>query len=356
MPEDLGEKTEAPTPRRRQEAREQGQVARSQDLTAAVTLFGCILLLYVFGRRILGSMKVLVESMVGGAGPLDVTGTGDIGQLWATGMHIAAHILAPIALGALVLSLLASVGQVGFLISFRPLTPNLNKLSPLRGMRQLFSLRSGMRAVMAMGKVAIVAAVAGWTIRSQLPRVLSLLELGSAAALAGASSLVFTLALRIAIVLLVLAIADYAYQKWQHEQDMKMTKQEVKEEYKRMEGDPLVKQRRAKVARQVALQRVAMAVPRADVVVTNPTHFAVALRYDGEAMAAPKVTAKGADFLAMRIRQIAIGHQVPIVERPELARALYRHVEVGQEIPPQFYATVAEILAYVYRLSGRKTA
>jgi len=161
---------------------------------------------------------------------------------------------------------------------------------------------------------------------------------------------------RVAAVLLILGLLDFFYQRWQTEQDMKMTKEEVKEELKRHEGDPLVKQRRRKVAQQLMMQRLATDVPKADVVVTNPTHVSVALQYDSDTMHAPKLIAKGADLMALRIRQIASAHRVPVVERPPLARAIFSAVEVGQEIPQEYYAAVAEILAYVYRISGRKSA
>jgi flagellar biosynthetic protein FlhB len=171
-----------------------------------------------------------------------------------------------------------------------------------------------------------------------------------------ACALVYALAVKLAVILLLLAFLDWAYQRWQRERDLRMSKQEIKEEYKRMEGDPLIKQRRARVARQLAMQRISQAVPKADVIVTNPTHFSIALQYDPKTMKSPKVVAKGADFMAMRIRQIAAIHGIPLVERKPLAQALYKSVEVGQEVPSQFYAAVAEVLAYVYRLSGRKTA
>ncbi len=151
-------------------------------------------------------------------------------------------------------------------------------------------------------------------------------------------------------------LSDYIYQRWQRSRDLRMSKQEIKEEMRRMEGDPQMKARRARVARQLALQRINQSVPRADVVVTNPTHYAVAMQYDSKTMKSPKVVAKGADFLAMRIRQIAMANGIPLVERKAVAQALYKGVEVGQEVPPEFYNAVAEILAYVYRLSGRKTA
>ncbi len=168
-----------------------------------------------------------------------------------------------------------------------------------------------------------------------------------------AGEVVFEVALRMALVLLVLGLIDYAYQRWRLEQSLRMTRQEVRDELKRMEGDPLIKQRRRQLQQQLAVQRINLDVPKADVVVTNPTEYAVALRYDEVTMQAPRVLAKGRDYLALRIRQVAEQHGVPIVQRPPLARALYATVEVGQEIPPQFYRAVAEVLAYVYRITGK---
>jgi flagellar biosynthetic protein FlhB len=168
--------------------------------------------------------------------------------------------------------------------------------------------------------------------------------------------LVYRLAVRLGLVLLVLALLDYAYQRWNWWRHLKMTKQEIKDELRNMEGDPLIRQRRRRAQLQLAIQRISAAVPQSDVVVTNPTEFAVALAYDEQTMAAPRVTAKGQDFLALRIRQLAQQHGVPIVQRPPLARALYAAVEVGQEVPPMFYRAIAEVLAYVYQLSGRAVA
>ena len=356
MPDDLGEKTETPTPRRRQESRERGDVARSQDLTAAIMLLGAVLLLYVFAIHVMSSMKGLMLLMLGGAGQGQMLADPELTHALARALTAAGRTLAPLALGILLLGIIGNLLQVGFILSARPIQPRLSKLSPLQGLQRIFSMRGLMRLVMSLAKVAVVAAVALLTIWFDLPAVLTLIQLGAGALFAGAAGLVFDLAIRIAIVLLILALLDYMFQRWQHEKDMRMSKQEVREEHKRMEGDPLTKQRRTKIARQLTLQRISMAVPKADVVVTNPTHFAVAMRYDGDTMVAPKVVAKGADFLALRIRQLALAYGVPLVERPELARALYRNVEIGQEIPPEYYAAVAEILAYVYRLSERKTA
>jgi flagellar biosynthetic protein FlhB len=354
MADEFGEKTEAPTPRRRQEAREEGNIPRSTDLTAALMLLGAVLLLGMFGRRMFGAMESMVASMLNPGDPM--VKVGDLGPLISSGLHFAAQMLAPIALGVMVLGVVANMVQVGFSLTGKPLVPKFSKISPVRGLKQIFSLRGLVRLGMSMAKVAAVSAIAIMLIIDDFPLVLALIHLESLPLLAAAGGLVYALAIKIALLLLVLAIIDYSYQKWQHEQDLRMSKQEIKEEYKKMEGDPLVKQRRARVARQLAMQRMAYDVPKADVIVTNPTHFAVALKYDSTNMAAPKVIAKGADFMAMRIRQIAAANEIPIVERPPLARTLYRHVAVGQEIPAQHYAAVAEILAYVYRLSGRKIA
>lgn len=357
MPQDeFGEKTEAPTQRKLQEAREEGQVARSQDLTAALTLLGAVVLLSIFGQKMFVGMRVLIQTMLTGSFTDNAARANDVGRVWAAGSHIAMQMIAPVAIGVMVIAILAGLLQVGVLVTFKPLMPQFGKLSPIRGFSNLFSMRGMMRLAMSVGKVSVVSAVAVVCIRNDITKVLALVYLPAPSLLAASAALIWSLSLKIAIVLLLLGVADFAWQKWQNIQEMKMTKQEVKEEFKRMEGDPLIKQRRMQVARQIAMQRIRQDVPKADVIVTNPTHFAVALKYDGKTMAAPKVVAKGSDLLAMRIREIAIMHNVPIVERPPLARALYKNVEVGREIPGEFYAAVAEILAYVYRVGGRKSA
>lgn len=356
MAETGQETTEAPTPRRLQEARNDGNVARSTDLTAAVILLGAILVLYFLGMRVMTGMRMSVETFMSGAHAQNLTRPDDLGGLasWAT--HDIVTSLAPLLLTIFALALLASVSQVGFLLTGKPLIPKLSKLDPIKGTANLFSRRALMRFVMSLGKVILISAVAGWIIYQDTPLLIALAELAVAQAFFAAAHLVFMLAIKLAALLIVLAIADLVYQRWQHAEDLKMTKQQVKEEMKSMEGDPMVKQRRARVARQLAMQRMSAAVPKADVVVTNPTHFAVALKYESGSMRAPKVVAKGADFMAMRIRQIAAINEVPIVERKPLARALFAGVEIGQEVPAEHYAAVAEILAYVYRISERKSA
>ncbi len=356
MAESAGEKTEAPTPRRLTEARESGNIARSTDLTAAVTLLGAVIVLNIFGVRVMHAMKLSMEAMLSASLGGNPTRTDDLTHLLGYGGKLAVAAAGPITLAIAAVALVITLMQTGILFTVKPLQPNLGKLNPFKGVAHLFNARAGMRLVMSLAKVGLLAAVSSWVIWADLPRIAGLSLLEPMPLLAACASLIYDLALKLAALLLILALLDYWFQKWQHVRDLRMTKEEVKEEMKRMDGDPLVKQRRARVARQLALQRIASAVPHADVVVTNPTHFAIAIRYDGQKMTAPKVVAKGADFMAMRIRQIAIASGVPLVERKELARALYKGVEVGQEVPPEFYAAVAEILAYVYRLSGRKIA
>lgn len=356
MPDFVGEKTEAPTPRRRQESRQDGNVARSGDLMSGVMLLAGVLLLAVFARQALQGFIVLVESMLTGR----VVGHGhradEAGRLWAAAMGIAAQIVLPIGLCLMGAAMLTGVIQSGFLITLKPLAPRAARINPARGLQNIFSMRGMVRLMMSLLKVAVVVVVAVACVYTDLPKLMSLVKLEPQGILAASAALVWSLALKIALVLLLLGLLDYFYQRWQHEQDMRMSRHEVKEELKQMEGDPLMKQRRAQVARQLLMQRIAHDVPKADVVVTNPTHYAVALKYDNKTMSAPKVVAKGADLVAVRIRQIAAAHRIPIVERPPLARAIYRTVEIGREIPAQFYAAVAEILAYVYRLKGRKSA
>ncbi|MCX5659561.1 MAG: flagellar biosynthesis protein FlhB [Planctomycetota bacterium] len=356
MAEDQAEKTETATPRRQLEARMEGNIARSPDLAAAATLLAGILLLQSFGLGVFRGLWAMLETMLAPGFSANPTRADDIGQLLYFSMRMIATAAGPMVIGVAVVAFVVSLSQVGLVFTTKPLEFNFGKLSPLRGLKGLFDTRAGFRTVMSVGKLAIVGTVAFSLVAAEMPKIIRLAELAPLALFVSACDLIYTLALRLALLLLFMALVDYGYQRWQHDRDLRMTKQEVKEEMRSMEGDPLIKQRRMRVARQLAMQRIGQSVPRADVVVTNPTHFAVALQYDSKTMTSPKVVAKGADFLAMRIRQLATANGVPLVERKALAQALYKNVEVGQEVPPQFYGAVAEILAYVYRLSGRKSA
>lgn len=352
MPGDAGEKTEAPTPRRREEARNKGQVARSQDLSAALLMLGTMILLRTFGGRLLAMLIASLQRNLDVNDPASAAAL-DVRRAVASVATGALAAAGPLMLGMIVLGLLAHLVQVGFLVSSESLTPNLSKLSPISGLKRLFSTRTLVQFAMNLLKLAFVSGAGYVAICSRLDKIMLALDVGGWQQIAVMSTVLYEVGVILASVLLVLALLDYAWQRWKHEQELKMTKEEVKEELRRMEGDPLIKQRRRRMQLTALVQQIRKEVPKADVVVTNPTEFAVAIRYDAKAMGAPRVVAKGQDYLAIKIREIAIEHGVPIVERKPLAQALYKTVDVGQEIPEQFYKAVAEILAYVYELSGK---
>jgi flagellar biosynthesis protein FlhB len=354
MAEDLGEKSEEPTPKRRQEARDEGNVSKSQDLSAVILLGLVSAGVWVAAMPMLSQGKVALEMLLDGSLGYAMR-VDDVADITTVIAGIAVRIVLPILLIAWAAAYLSHFVQVGWLFTLKAVRPKLSKLNPISGFKRVFGLSALVKASLDSLKVLIVVVVVTLTIMQYSERVLVLPYLTVLQCLNQIGWLMLDLAARVLAVLLLLGVHDFFYQRWKHTKDLKMTKQQVKDELKRMEGDPLIKQRRAQVARQLAMQRLNHDVPKADVVVTNPTHYAVALRYDGE-MAAPMLVAKGADLLAMRVRQLAVAHGVPIVERPPLARAIYRTVDVGQEIPPRLYAAVAEVLAYVYRLSGKRSA
>jgi len=349
---DTADKTEAPTPRRLQEAKEKGQVARSVDLSAALGLLAGLLLLNWYGSTILQGFADLMQRSFA----LDkVSNSGDVAVefAWRLALHHCGVVLVPFLIVVVIVAIVVNLSQVGFIFSAQPLTPSLDKLSPIKGFARLFSKRTAVRFLMSLAKITVIAAVAFYTIRSFIPKLIAMPTLSFTDVITFGSHLVFLLGLRLAAVLVILAIIDYAFQRRQHVQDLRMSKQEVKEELKRMEGDPLMRQRRLQVARQLAQQRMSQAVPHADVVITNPTELAVALKYDHDQMPAPKVVAKGSGFMAQRIREIANEHGVPILERKPLAQALYKACEIGEYIPSELYKAVAEVLAYIFELAGK---
>jgi len=352
MAEEYGEKTEAPTPRRREEAREQGQVARSVDLTAASVLLGFLLLMDLFGTPLVRSLRALTAAALSEQSLARLEAGGLAPEIRQALIPVGLAV-APLLGGAVLIAVLVNVAQVGLLLNGKRLQPNLGMLSPLRGLQRLVQPDNLIHTLMSALKMVLVGLVAWSAVRGRLDQIVAVQSLELMQAFGLGVSVIYSIGLRIAVLLLVLAIIDYGYQRYSHERKLRMTRQEVKDEMRRMEGDPKIKQRRRQIAIQMAMRRLGKDVPTADVIVTNPTEYAVALKYDAATMSAPKVVAKGQGHMALRIRQIAVEHGVPIVERKPLAQALYRLVQVGQEIPEQFYAAVAEILAYVYELTGK---
>lgn len=352
MADEDGDKTEAPTPKRRAEAREQGNIARSPDLTAAVLILCSLFSLQWFGPGVINALKTLVQKGLGDSlSDLSVTST--LESIVAS-LKLAAIAVSPILLGAVLVAVVINIVQVGFNLTTKRLQPNLGALNPLNGFGRIFGKGQGwVHLLMSMLKLVLVGAVAYSAIHNRIGDIVTCQQLTHMQIYALGAEVIYQIILRIGILLLVLAIIDYVYQKWKLEQSLKMTKQQVKEEMRSMEGDPKVKQRRRQLAIQLVQKRLQKDVPTADVVVTNPTEYAVAIKYDPDTMNAPKVVAKGQGFIAQKIRELAIENGIPILERKPLARALYKLVEVGHEIPEQFYSGVAEILAYVYELSGK---
>lgn len=351
MAEDRDEdRTEPATPRRRQEARERGQVVRSGELSTAAVLLAAALALRFVGRPLVGGILASAAAALGGLESMDGEPgalIGLVGGRWAT----AVLGFLPFAGILLAAALAANLLQVGFLFTLDPLAPDLSRVDPLAGLGRILSARGLVRLAVGFLKLLAVTVTVFWTIWAQRLRLVELSCAGFEAIPGVATDLLLVVALRASLVLFVLALFEYGFQKWQYERDLRMSRREIREELRRFEGDPHIKQRRRAIQTRIALQRMVRSVPEATVVVTNPTHLAVALRYE-DSMESPVVVAKGAQHLARQIREAALDHGVPLVERGDLAQALYRGVDVGKAIPAGLYREVAEILTLVYRLKG----
>jgi flagellar biosynthesis protein FlhB len=350
--EDFGDKTHEATPYRRQKAREDGQVVRSQDLASAGLLIVGLLILWYFSRGLADVMGRLTSEHLGGEAWLTIDNQTAVHHALVVVSHLAVGVL-PV-LGLLLLgAIVTHLGQFGFLYLPQKVALDWQRINPLQNYSRIFSLTNAVHLGFGLLKVLLIVVVAGWCLWGERGRLMNLS--GQASAEIGAYLLYVLLwtSLKIGGALAVLALFDYGYQYWKHEQDLRMTTQELKEEIKTQQGDPQIAARRKQVQRQMVLRRLNTIVPKADVVVTNPTELAIALQYDAEKMAAPIVVAKGAGVLAQRIRRLGLENNVPVVERKELARALYATVEIGQQVPAEQYAAVAEVIRYVYQLKKK---
>lgn len=346
----LEDKTEAPTPRKRQEAREEGQVARSNELNSALVLvIGLFLIKYSLPS--LGSkLRDIFISSFTSFSTKDITVSAVFHDLVRLLLHLGMAV-APIVIGLMVAGTLANVMQVGLHISTKSLQFKGTRLNPLPGIQRMFSTSSAVELIKSLSKIGIVGCVVYSYIKQRYPELSTLVGADFMQTCKLISDVAWNVLLRSSIVILVIGAADYIYQKIKFEKQIKMTKQEVKEDTKRSEGDPQIKSQIRQKQREMARKRMMSEVPKADVVVTNPTHFAVALRYDSEKSDAPIVVAKGQRLTAQKIKDIAAANNIPIVENVPLARALFASVDVGMPIPGELYQAVAEILAYVYRLT-----
>ena len=352
MPEQDAEKSQEATQHRRQQARQQGQVAKSQDLGSAVLLILGLVCLMMLGGGLNDFLGGYSRRQLGGDAWLSADLDFAVSE-WNWTISALARTVLPIFGILLVGAVGVNLVQVGFLFLPEKLAPDITRLDPIKGIRRLFSLTNAVRLAFSLFKILVIAVVAFASLYQQRDTILGLTALAVPEISQYLVEILFWTAAKIALALLILALLDYAFQRWKHEQDIKMTPREMREEMKNLEGNPEVIARRRQVQRQLALNRLSEAVPKADVVITNPTELAIAIQYEPETMAAPIVVAKGAGVLAQRIRQLALEHGIPIVEKKPLAQALYRDVEISHPIPADKYAAVAEVLAYVYQLQGK---
>ncbi len=347
------EKTEVPTEKKRRESREEGQVAFSKELSSAALLAGIVLTLVATSPIILDAMRQLMSQIFRDLAQRKELSIDTIFTLSGEILSIILPAFAPFAAVIIFIGIFASVLQVGVLITFKAIAPKFNKISPLTGLKRLFSSQSLADFLKSMAKLIIVGFVGYLTYIDKITELNGLSVSTPESILIYNFTVVAEVAGKIVLALVAIAIFDYFYQRWHHEQQLMMTKQEVKDETKQTEGDPQLKARIRQIQREMSNARMMQEVPKADAVIVNPTHFSVAILYDRDVMSAPEVIAKGADHLALRMRTVARENNVPILERPELARDLYANVEIGDDIPERFYKAIAEILAFVYRLRKR---
>jgi flagellar biosynthesis protein FlhB len=341
-------RTERPTSRRLHKAREKGQIARSKDVPSAAVLLGTLILMSYFGKNLLGALEDQMRELLRVRIPADMTVTymSSLLSMVALKMGIS---LAPVMIAAVAIGIAANLAQGGLAVSWEPLSLKFDKLNPRNGLSKVFSKNGLVELAKSICMLVIVTGITYQVVVQYVPIYPRLVLMNARQLLIWTASISYQVLFRVSIALAVLAVFDYAFQRYRFMQSLKMTKQEVKQEFKESEGDPLVKGRIRRIQREMARKRMMAAVPEADVVVTNPTHYAVALSYRMGQMEAPKVVAKGVGFLALRIKELAHKHDVPLVENRALAQTLYKTVEVGEYIPGALYQAVAEILAYVYK-------
>ena len=350
-----GEKTEEPTAKKLEDARKKGQVMRSTEVVTAATLLVFFLMLKVFvgfiGNRFISSFHKTLGSI--GDYTSEPFNTNMARTIIRSSLWDIVVAALPIMIAGLVVTIVSILFQVKWKVTTEPLKPKFDKFNPVSGMKRLFSKDKIMDLLKSTAKVIILAYVVYAYLKDQWPLIFKMYSYTLPQAIAVIGDTVISVGIRISVFFAVIAVFDLFYQKWKFHQDMMMSKQEVKDEYKNSEGDPKIKSQQRQRMQQASQRRMMQDLPNADVVITNPTHLAVAIRYDKEANEAPVVVAKGADYLAQKIKDVARANAVEIVENKPLARMLYHNVEIGAEIPPELYQMVAEVLAYVYSLQGR---
>ncbi|MDX2085854.1 MAG: flagellar biosynthesis protein FlhB [Candidatus Melainabacteria bacterium] len=355
MSQDSGSRTEKPTARKLQRAREQGQVAKSQDLNAAISLAALALLVSFSGNYFYASLSGILQGTYQRLSTQALT-VSTFGDLWTDALQTLIWLLVPMMLTVTTAAILINLVQIKPLFTTKPLEPKLDKLNPINGFKRIVSMRSMVESAKAIIKMAVLGSIASMVIMGRQTELmgLNLLDLPTALSLIG--EILSQIALWSIAIFFVIGLIDWRYQAYELEKQLMMSKQDIKDERKETEGDPMIKSRIRQTAAQMARKRQMVSVPTADVVITNPTHFSVAIKYDPDLFPAPTVVAKGKDHVAMQIRMLAKEHGVPLMENKPLARSLYAAVDVDQMIPPDLFAAVAEVLAYVFaRNKSRRT-
>ncbi|MGD6849771.1 flagellar biosynthesis protein FlhB [Rossellomorea aquimaris] len=347
-----GEKTEKATPKKRDDARKKGQTAKSQDVNTAIILLAVFLFL-TFSASYIGNIvfdlfnQTFQEYML-----MELT-ENTVQVITMDIMKELALLLGPVMLVALLAGLFSNYIQVGVMFTTKPLEPKLEKIDPIKGFKRIFSLRAIVELLKSILKISFVGAITFVILWMNIDQVLSLSFKSVGDSLATMASLTVQMGIAASLALLFLSLFDFLYQKYDFEKNIRMSKQDLKDEHKNIEGDPLIKSKIKQRQREMAMRRMMQEVPEADVVITNPTHFAIALKYDENKMDAPYVVAKGVDYLAQKIKYIANENDVVMVENRPLARSLYDSAEIGDAVPEEFFKAVAEILAYVYRIKNQ---
>lgn len=353
-----GEKTEPATAKKLEDARKEGQVAKSREVANGLGLLALFLVLKIWvGNMGISFMEAFsafynripqIAKLLGGTSPQR-----EMMVLFRAAVWQLIKIILPVFLVGFAVALISDLIQVKWKPTSKPLQPKLSKLNPIKGFQKIFSSNSIVELIKSIVKIFIICYLSYGFIKNEIGQLVLLYEMELMTALAWVGKVVTDLGIRISLVYLIFAGADFLYQKWKFSEDMKMTKQEVKEEYKNVEGDPQIKGKIRQKMREISQRRMMQALPQADVVITNPTHYAVAIQYDPSRFEAPVVLAKGQDYLAQKIKEIARENKIEIVENKPLARMLFANVEVGEAVPPELYQAVAEVLAFVYHLQGK---
>ncbi len=349
MPEP--DRTETATPKKREDVRKKGQVARSVEINSVLNLLIVFITLKVFGGYIINKLSGISVYFWSNLFTFNLT-PDNIGGFTFEILIKILFILLPIFLAALLIGIISNILQVGFNISFEPLKPNLDNINPTKGLQRIFSKRMLIELAKAFLKILIIGYIFYGSVKKIFNDIFMTPLMDINTLLVFVSTATFNLAMKIVVAFIVFAFIDFLYQRWEFEQNIKMTKQEIKDEMKQLEGDPLIKARIRNIQREMARRRMISEIPRADVVITNPTHIAVALLYDEKESPAPRVVARGFNFMAEKIKKIAKENYVPIIENRYLARLL-SEVDIGREIPYELFQAVAEILAYVYQIKGK---